>query len=243
MSRQYYRGMAVFRCGSVLLACPWFVLAPALISVHGTPAHADPAACRVINLDFTTGGIPAGERLLPASAAAAAPVASPEITPQMVAWIEKPAGEFVDTVYITQQTGHYGIGNRPGRFDFTSGPGWPYGRRITVFPVWSNKQPLRFPQVGYRDSADSHLSHLLNDSSPEHHFCRPLQTNDALWDAVTCSSTVYTDKGVFGAAMTGYPPRADITPVAGTDSPSVSLYKAMNPFDAISQATPRLGEH
>jgi hypothetical protein len=218
-------------------------LVSALISASGRSAHADPGACRVINLDFTTGGIPAGERLLPGSAAGASPVASPEITPQMVAWIERPSGAFVDTIYITQQTGHYGIGNRPGRYDFTSGPRWPYGRRITVFPVWSNKQPLRFPQVDYRNSADSSLSHPFGESSPEHNFCRPLQTSDALWDAVTCSSTVYTDKGVFGAAMTGYPPRADVTPVAGMDSPSVSMYRAMNPFDAISQATPRLGEH
>jgi hypothetical protein len=235
--------MAVFRCGLALLACPSLLLAPVMISVLGTRAHADPAACRVISLDFTTGGIPAGERVLPGGVPGTAPVASPEITPQMVAWIEKPGGEFVDTIYITQQTGHYGIGNRPGRYDFNSGPRWPYGRRITVFPVWSNKQPIRFPQVGYRDSADSHLSHQFDQSSPETHFCRPLQTSDTLWDAVTCSSTVYTDKGVFGAAMTGYPPRADITTPSGMDSPSVNMYRVMNPFDAISQATPRLGEH
>ena len=48
------------------------------------------------------------------------------------------AGDYIDTIYITQQTGTFGLGNRPGRFDFNSGPHWPYGRRITTFPVWSH---------------------------------------------------------------------------------------------------------
>ena len=49
-----------------------------------------------------------------------------EITPvdalQIVAWVEKPDGTFVDTIYITRKTGTFGLGNRPGRFDFNSGP-------------------------------------------------------------------------------------------------------------------------
>jgi len=49
-----------------------------------------------------------------------------EMTPtsslQMVAWLEKTDGTFVDTLYITAKTGLYGLGNRPGRMDFNSGP-------------------------------------------------------------------------------------------------------------------------
>ena len=63
------------------------------------------------------GGVPAGDQ-------------GPSIDPQIVIWIEKPTGQYVDTIFITQQTGLYGIGNRPGRFDFNSGPNWPYGRRV-----------------------------------------------------------------------------------------------------------------
>ena len=37
---------------------------------------------------------------------------------------------YVDTLYVTQQIGTFGLGNRPGHFDFNSGPIWPYGRRI-----------------------------------------------------------------------------------------------------------------
>jgi hypothetical protein len=237
--------MAVFRRGSALLVRMFlaFVLPSILASIFALgltlglarPAHAaDPGMCRVINVDFTPGGIPAGPRGDP-------PVASPQIDLQIVAWLEKPSGEYVQTIYITQQTGHYGMGNRPGRFDFNSGPSWPYGRRVTVFPVWSNKHGVTFPQVEFQNAADSDLSHPFNQSSREVHFCRPLQKTEALWDADSCASSIYTDKGVFGTASSNYPPRGDVIRVAGTDSLSVDQYKAMNPFDAVSAATPHLG--
>src|SRR5438552_1617463 len=84
-------------------------------------AHAaDDTQCRILDLSFVP----------------APPSDSNPFRPQMVAWIEDTSGHFVDTVYITAATGTFGIGNRPGRFDFNSGPDWPYGRRVTVFPVW-----------------------------------------------------------------------------------------------------------
>src|SRR5215469_13072670 len=71
---------------------------------------------------------------------------------QIVAWIEDASGHFPDTVFITQETGTFGLGNRPGRFDFNSGPMWPYGRRITTFPVWAHRKlPLSFPQVIFQN--------------------------------------------------------------------------------------------
>jgi hypothetical protein len=224
--------MAVFRRGSALLA-----LLGALGLGLGAPAvRADDAApvCRVVNVDFTPGGI-------------AATSAGPEIDPQIVAWIEKPpaagatAGDFVQTIYITQQTGRYGIANRPGRFDFNSGPSWPYGRRVTVFPVWAHRHGVSFPQLEYQSGTDNDLSKMAGQSSTEVHFCRPLQTSESAWDAATCPSAVWTDKGKFGASTSVYPPRSDVQQVSGVDSPSVAQYKAMNPFDAISAATPRMG--
>jgi hypothetical protein len=223
--------MAVFRSGSVRLAslCSVFALA--------APAHAqvaDAPACRVVNVDFTPGGI-------------AASSTGPEIDPQIVAWIEKPpvtgatAGEFVKTIYITQQTGRFGIANRPGRFDFNSGPNWPYGRRVTVFPVWAHRHGQRWPQLEYQSGTDNDLSKMAGQSSTEVHFCRPLQTSESAWDAATCPSAVWTDKGKMGTQASLYPPRADVLQVAGVDAPSVAQYKAMNPFDAISAATPRMG--
>jgi len=240
--------MAVFRRGLALLVCPLtppLALALAVLPAATLPvrsAHADPPAmCRVVNVEFTPGGIPAGPRADPRAPVGTPPVQSPAIEPQIVAWLEKPSGEFVQTIFITQQTGRYGLGNRPGRFDFNSGPNWPYGRRTTVFPVWSHRNQQAFPQLEFQGGTDNDLSHSSGQSSRELHFCRPLETTEAGWDAASCASTVYTDKGVFGAATTGYPPRADVIPVTGTDSPSTIMYKAMNPFDAVSQATPHIG--
>ena len=84
---------------------------------------------------------------------------------QIVAWVAKPTGEYVDTVFITQQTGSFGLGNRPGRFDFNSGPNWPYGRRVTVFPVWAGRNGMMFPRVDFQNADDSNLSHQANQSS------------------------------------------------------------------------------
>ncbi len=210
------RGLALLACSPLLLA---------------QPARAEPGMCRVINVDFTPGGIAASGE-------------GPEIDPQIVAWLETPSGEYIQTIFITQQTGKYGLGNRPGRFDFNSGPGWPYGRRITVFPVWSNKHGIMFPELEFQSGGDDALSHQFGQSSNETHYCRPLHkmTDGAQWDAGTCSSPIYTDKGVFHPSKhSGYPPRADIIAAAGTDSPSVQMYRTMNQFDAVSQATPRLG--
>lgn len=170
---------------------------------------------------------------------------------QMVAWIEDTAGTFVDTAFITAQTGSFGIGNRPGRADFNSGPNWPYGRREAVFPVWAHKKTLfgspdvlTFPEVTFQNGDENNLSHPFNESSRDTHFCRPLQPSEAQWDTGSCASTVFTDKGVM--TTTGqtslYPPRQDVARQPGIDSSSVEMYNLLNPFDAVSQATPRDGE-
>ncbi len=172
------------------------------------------------------------------------PASNPEnlFAPQIVAWVEKPGGEYVDTIFITQQTGTYGMGNRPGRFDFNSGPGWPYGRRQTVFPVWAHRHGLQWDQVVFQNTLDSELSHKFEQSSFEAHFCRPLQRSEPQWDAMTCASQAYTDKGVLssGPDKSLYPPRNDVVR-ASTDDPSVDMYDVLNPFDAVSGATPQPG--
>ncbi|MEO6774682.1 MAG: fibronectin type III domain-containing protein [Kofleriaceae bacterium] len=206
--------------------------------------------------------------LIPAFAHAEAPERCIDVqfTPsdklQIVAWLETPAGDYLDTIFITQQTGTFGLGNRPGRFDFNSGPIWPYGRRITTFPVWSHANGQAFAQVvfqndtsddpdacfaagsgaDYQQCGENNLSHPFNQSSSETHFCRPLMPTELSWDTGTCATTAYSDKGKFSASgiTTGYPPRTDI--IRGTgDSPSVDMYKALNPFDAVSQPTPQGG--
>src|SRR6266850_3172776 len=70
----------------------------------------------------------------------------PSANLQIAIWIERadggclsagPSGtDCVETVYLTRLTGRYGLGNRPGRFDFNSNYRWPMGRRTSVLPVW-----------------------------------------------------------------------------------------------------------
>lgn len=173
--------------------------------------------------------------LLPAA------MADNPFAPQIVAWVETTNGVFVDTAYITAQTGTFGLGNRPGRFDFNSGPHWPYGRRITVFPVWAHRHGLSWDQVGFQDADENNLSHPFNQSSREMHFCRPLQRAEPAWDAFTCASTVFTDKGEFSLTTKSlYPPRNDIDRGV-PDDPDVEMYDLLNPFDGVSQATPEPG--
>jgi hypothetical protein len=215
-----------------------------------SPATTTAEQCQVVDVDF-----------LPAELAPPSGV-NMKVPLQIVAWIEDPLGNFIETVFITRQVGTYGLGNRPGRFDFNSGPMWPYGRRDTVFPVWAHrydaarataKPPYNhppFPRVVFQNADDSNLSHPFSQSSRDLHYCRPLITTEAGWaaaDAGTCASSVYTDKGVLSDDPINnpdhrslYPPRADIVKTA-PDHLSVDQYAALNPFDAISGATPPSG--
>ena len=193
-------------------------LAAALLAAAALAPSAASAAdqCRVVNVDI-----------------------QPSAKLQMVAWIEDAQGNYVDTIFITDAVGRRGIANRPGRFDFNSGPRWPYGRRTTTFPVWSNRHGLSFPSLVFQNSDDSNLSHPFNQSSQEMFFCRPLQRSEEGWDTGTCASPIFTDKGKLDTARPSkYPPREDINRVEGVDDPAVAMFDMMNGFDAVSTATP-----
>lgn len=164
---------------------------------------------------------------------------------QLVAWIERADGSYVDTIYITEKTGRFGLGNRPGRSDFNTGSRtgdtWPYGRRTQTFPVWAARHGRTFPLVVFQNGDESNLSHPFAQSSPESPppYCRPIQPSESTFDTGTCASAAYTDKGTFSTTETSrYPPRSDIARNAEVDSPSVEQYRAMNVFDAVSRATP-----
>ncbi|MBL0220536.1 MAG: hypothetical protein IPQ07_42540 [Myxococcales bacterium] len=210
----------------------------ATVAVIAAPALAQAEDKRCVHVDFK-------------------PAPRPDLAPgrnpgnQMVAWIEDAGGAFVDTIYITAQTGTYGLGNRPGRVDFNSGPFWPYGRRTTTFPVWAHKKTLfgssdllEFPEIAFQNGDDNNLSHPFNQSSRDTHFCRPMMATEPAWDALSCASPngVFTDKGAVTANVSLYPPRQDAKRVPSSDSDSVDMYPVLNPFDSISQATPKNGE-
>jgi len=193
------------------------------ISLAGVHGHADAGGdntCRVINLELT-----------------------PTDDAQMVVWLEDGAGNYVDTLFITRLTGSFGIGNRPGMMPFNSAWRWPYGRRVSTFPVWAHRHGHDFPTVEFQNGDDTNLSHPLSQSSLETFYCKPLRDGDIMWDTQTCASTVYTDKGVANETVRSlYPPRTDVSVVDGIDHTSVGTFGMINPFDVVSRATPPGGE-
>lgn len=167
---------------------------------------------------------------------------------QIVAWVEKPDGTFVDTIYVTQKTGRFGLGNRPGRSDFNTGSRdadtFPYGRRDQTFPVWAHRHGKTFPLVVFQNGDENNLSHPFAQSSPESPppYCRPIKPDEENFDAGTCASAAFTDKGTFAPepAFSLYPPRSDVQR-RSEDSPAVEQFRSLNPFDAVSHATPQGG--
>jgi hypothetical protein len=178
--------------------------------------HAQADQCRVVNVDL-----------------------QPSDKLQMVAWIEDASGNYVDTVFVTDGVGRRGLGNRPGRADFNSGPRWPYGRRTATFPVWANRHGQTYPLVVFQNADENNLSHPFNQSSQEAFFCRPLRRDEPGWDTASCASPIFTDKGKLDTTKSSkYPPRVDIARVEGIDDLAVAMYDQMNNFDAVSTATP-----
>ncbi len=204
------------RLGTWLVATVLLLPAPVL-------AERPPGVCIEVGIDFT-----------------------PTDNLQIVAWLEDAAGNYVETLYITQKTGRFGMGNRPGRHDFNTGSPagdtFPYGRRDQTFPVWAHRHGHEFPLVGFQNGDDNNLSHPFSQSSPESPppYCRPIQPTEMEFDSGTCASATFTDKGMFTSDISRYPPRSDLQR-RPEDSPSVDEYRAKNPFDAVSRATPAGG--
>ncbi|HUS27742.1 MAG TPA: fibronectin type III domain-containing protein [Kofleriaceae bacterium] len=132
----------------------------AFTALVGT-AHAEVHECHVIDVDFTPAENTSSE-------------SSRHEPSQMVVWLETADGHYVSTLYITAQTGRFGLGNRPGRYDFKSGPMWPYGRRITTFPVWAHRKPERYPEVVFQNMEgfdDCCYDDCINGAHQTPEFC------------------------------------------------------------------------
>ncbi len=199
------------------------VLALAALALvpRSAAAGGEEGMCRVVDIDFTpTDGL------------------------QIVVWLEEADGTFVDTLYITDQVGRRGLGNRPGRFDFNTAWAWPYGRRITTFPVWAHRHGQSWPMVIFQNDDGSHsnesaLSHSPAQSSVEGYYCRPFREGEAGWDTQTCASVAFTDKGkAWDSEPQLYPPRADVEFDPIIDHATSQMFDEINPFDAVTQATP-----
>src|SRR5687767_7410274 len=77
--------------------------------------------------------------------------------PQIAVWLETADGTFVDTVMVTRLIGTFGLGNRPGRYDFGGGHLWPYGRREHALPVWAHRRGVTYDRIVMQDCRESAL--------------------------------------------------------------------------------------
>jgi hypothetical protein len=196
-------------------------LAASAAALTPAPARGD---CRIARVQFT-----------------------PEAGMQIAIWIEDTQGNFVTTLYITEATGSYGLGNRPGHMDLPSGIAWPYGHRDGVLPVWAHATGDSYPAVVFQDGQEDWLSHALDVSSPDVYYCRPTFPSEI--DVGTCPSpqNTGTDKGKLDPGKTSvYPPRNDIDSLyhlgdTQTDHDTALQFRDLNQLDAVSRATPAGG--
>jgi hypothetical protein len=63
---------------------------------------------------------------------------------QMAVWIQSADGtQYIDDLMVTNATAVRGIGNRPGIWNLTSGPLFPYGKRPMALPIWAHARGRR----------------------------------------------------------------------------------------------------
>jgi hypothetical protein len=178
--------------------------------------------------------------------------------PQIAVWLQDGSGKFVDTLLVTNATARRGIANRPGRWDFLSGPLFPYGKRVMSLPIWAHARGKTYSTVTMRETicsavgqdvpGESCLGYHESYSSDELYFCRPLQASEAQTaigttvDAITCPSVFHSEKGKFDpTTLSYYPPRSDLTAFGSNDGTDPPTYASVNDLDAVAAATPSYG--
>jgi hypothetical protein len=178
-----------------------------------------------------------------------------DLGPQIAVWVQDATGAFVDTLMVTNATSVRGIGNRPGRSDFLSGPLFPYGKRIMSLPIWAHARGKTYNTLLMEEQtcavggpAESCLGWHEGYSSTELYFCRPLQQTEAQAaignevDAITCPTKFNSEKGQFDPTTPNYyPPRSDLTTFTSLDGSDPPMFAAINDLDAVAAATPAYG--
>ena len=131
----------------------------------------------------------------------ARPVDRLNIGPQIAVWVENAdRSVFVDTLFVTNQVGARGIGNRPGLSNFVSSPKSPYGKRQMALPIWAHSRGKLYRTVVFRTSTptgnpgacsgEGRIGFHEPCSSPEPYYCRPLMPTEFI-DAITCPSALF----------------------------------------------------
>jgi fibronectin type III domain protein len=189
-----------------------------------------------------------------ASAACVQSVDRLDLGPQIAVWLENAdRTQFVDTLLVTNMTAARGIGNRPGVWNFLSGPFFPYGKRRMALPIWAHARGKLYDSVVMQDDKETWLGFHESSSSGEPYYCRPIMRSEVDVDAISCPTRFNSAKGKLDPAVKSYyPPRNDLTTFASADcdvpgtslpgcSVSATTYSALNDLDAVAAATPPYG--
>jgi hypothetical protein len=179
--------------------------------------------------------------------------------PQIAVWIETADHTLVDTLMVTNVTAARGIGNRPGIWNFRSGPKFPYGPRWMSLPIWAYARGKLYPTAVMQDDRHDWMGFHEAHSSKEPYYCRPLtkQEIDTSTDTVTCASPNFNSaKGRLEPSIKSYyPPRNDLTNFINQDCDdiggqiagnppcrvSAATFADLNDLDAVAAATPAYG--
>jgi hypothetical protein len=177
-----------------------------------------------------------------------------DLGPQIAVWLESgDRTQFIDTLMVTNMTAARGIGNRPGIWNFLSGPFFPYGKRRMALPIWAHARGKLYDTVVFQDGHETSLGFHEALSSSEPYYCRPLMATEINVDAITCPTRFTSAKGKLDASTKSYyPPRNDLTTFASGDCDAVGGtypgcaisapgYAALNDLDAVAAATPPYG--
>jgi hypothetical protein len=183
-------------------------------------------------------------------------IAHLDFGPQIAVWIETSSHALVDTLMVTSLTATRGIGNRPGVWNFRSGPKFPYGKRWMSLPVWAYARGKLFDSAFMQDDRETWMGFHEAHSSKETYFCRPVSPGEInlAVDVVTCPSQNFNSaKGKLEPTKSYYPPRNDLTTFTNSDCDvvggvlstchvSAATYGALNDLDAVAAATPPYGQ-
>jgi hypothetical protein len=183
-----------------------------------------------------------------------------DLGPQIAVWIETSDHALVDTLMVTNLTAVRGIGNRPGIWNFRSGPKFPYGKRWMALPLWAYARGKLYDSVAMQDDREDWMGFHEAHSSKELYFCRPLMPAEVNLnvDAVTCPSPNFNSaKGKLMPASptfprSYYPPRNDLATFVNQDcdvvgqtiskcNVSATSYSMLDDLDAVAAATPAYG--
>ena len=189
-----------------------------------------------------------------ASSACVQSVTHMDLGPQIAVWLQDRRGAFVDTLMVTNATSVRGIGNRPGRSDFLSGPLFPYGKRIMALPIWAHARGKTYSTLFMQEEVCAvggptrelprlaRVVFVARSSTTAARSSRPRRRRPSAPRSTTRSparaSSTARRAGSIPTMPSYYPPRSDLTTFTSIDGSDPPTFAAVNDLDAVAAATP-----